>query len=584
MIRQRLLLTAYALLALVIFVDLVPFLRGGFGWRWPYLLADAPRAVGFALLTVGYVLGAWFARRRAPFAQAWAFIGGVVLGVGAVWLRNPDPLYELFARTASGLTTGPHMAAAQLDWTRATLVDWPVIMRGYDGVSQHVALAPPGLPLLYRGVAALTPAPLADALHVVLLPYQCHNYALLSYTPAEWASAAFGMAMPVWAALAVFPLWGVGKRLGYPPNEAVLLWPLVPGAIAFAGTFNTLYPALALTALWAFTFRWPGGYVAAGFICGTLTFANFSIVPLAAFFGFYALLTCRPFGAAVRAGVWFGVGFFAPWIAYAALGGPAPWTLLRTAFDIHLELDRPYLPWLWLHTWDFAIFAGLPLIVLSLWAAFKRDAVALALWLTLAAVVVSGTGRGETGRVWLFFAPFALTAVTQRNWRTTVVAHALLTAVMLVGWDVIGTDLTPPPALPQTAPASTPATVDFGGEFALVGWEVDAETEAIVLRLDWRAAERLTTPYWFAGLLVGPEGAPVGETVVWQPNATNFPATCWPPGVRVGDEIALPLPADAPPGDYYISLAAFADENNPADRIAVDGTDSQVGLGPITVR
>jgi hypothetical protein len=93
------------------------------------------------------------------------------------------------------------------------------------------------------------------------------------------------------------------------------------------------------------------------------------------------------------------------------------------------------------------------------------------------------------------------------------------------------------------------------------------------------------TPYFFAALPVAPDGS-TGEAVVWQPDATRYPTTCWLPDSVVGDTIQIPLPDDAPEGDWYISLSAFADVANPMETVAVETqgtTDRQIGLGPITV-
>jgi hypothetical protein len=78
--------------------------------------------------------------------------------------------------------------------------------------------------------------------------------------------------------------------------------------------------------------------------------------------------------------------------------------------------------------------------------------------------------------------------------------------------------------------------------------------------------------------------------VVWQPDETRYPTTCWLAGSPLGDSIRIPLPDDAPQGAWYISLTAFADVNQPLETVGVlqpalslDTTDRQVGLGPIMV-
>ncbi len=105
--------------------------------------------------------------------------------------------------------------------------------------------------------------------------------------------------------------------------------------------------------------------------------------------------------------------------------------MLRTAAVAHLAMDRPYLPWLYLHLYDYFIFTGWPLVfaslagvVFALRAVLRRrrvagDAVtdgsvgdgavlALSVAATLVVLDFSGTMRGESGRILLFMTPLLL--------------------------------------------------------------------------------------------------------------------------------------------------------------------------------
>jgi hypothetical protein len=104
----------------------------------------------------------------------------------------------------------------------------------------------------------------------------------------------------------------------------------------------------------------------------------------------------------------------------------------------------------------------------------------------------------------------------------------------------------------------------------------------VILRLDWQGIDTVTRPYFFSALLVPPSGPPLTEAVVWQP--TEYPATCWSPGEWVGDSIALPLPDNPPPGDWWISLAVLDDASHAYRPVALaGGADAQIGLGPVGV-
>src|SRR5690606_9080749 len=109
----------------------------------------------------------------------------------------------------------------------------------------------------------------------------------------------------------------------------------------------------------------------------------------------------RPWLRPVIAGIWFGVGLLIPWVCFWLIAGQTPFDLLHVALDTHLDLDRPYLPWLWLHFWDWAIFSGLPLILIWLWLAVRRlregvrpgAVLSVALLLTMLILLLSDTAR-----------------------------------------------------------------------------------------------------------------------------------------------------------------------------------------------
>ena len=618
------------LLAGILAVDLFPFLRGGYGWRWPYDPPTLIRALPLLATTALYLGGAWWllARtRRDRLLLAWSVLGTVVLTLAVLALRNDHVLQELFERTASAMTTGPHHAAAHLEWDRATLRNWPNTMAHLQTLgNRHAALSPPGLPLFYHllhTVLADLPA-VTDALYPGLLRYQCHNFNLLNYRPAEWVSAWFGMLMPLWTGLAVIPLYSVVRRL-HDRNAARMAaawWPLVPGVLMFAPNWNTAYPLLALVAFGLLRrgLAHPSGawqqappLVAAGLVGGLLTFANISTVPLLGLFGFYALLGyllherrapdppswLRP----VIVGAWFGAGLVVPWALYAALTGGNPLAISQHAMASHLDLDRPYLPWLWLHVWEWALFCGLPLVALWLVRTVRgaRDrwrgqpVLGLALLLTLLVLDVSGTARGETGRVWLYFAPFVLIAAVGavrgsdvpawRPWLAISVGQAALLLALAFGWDVIDTELTPPPD-PLDSPAlAHPASATVDDTLRLRGWEAQVTDGAIVLRLHWASRKRPTEPYWFSALLVAPDGEPLPEAAIWQPYDAAYPATCWAAGEQVGDKVRLPLPDGAAPGEWWISLSVLDYQDyTPLPLRLPDGSpDTQIGLGPVRV-
>ncbi|MFZ4815550.1 MAG: hypothetical protein ACOYL5_13515 [Phototrophicaceae bacterium] len=614
-------------LAVALAFDLNPYLRGGFGWRWGYVLPPVlPTVTLIAVVTV-YVAGAWQVLRRTRhplWALLWALVGSIAIPLCVVWQWRGDVLTALFNATVSLIATGPHHAAYALDINADLLRHWATLADGftpkgeYHYISRHVVISPPGLPLLYEGLNTLLGffPQVAERLQIALIAYQCRNYALLLYSPAELASAAFGMGMPLYAALTVFPLYGLARRLNLPAREAVLWWALVPALASFVGSWNTVYPLIGTWALWLFVTgldradgRWQ--WLWAGIVFGGLLFLNFAPIPLGLMFGFYTLLywwryerAHMSFWRPISVGLWFAFGIGIVWGGWMLWGGESPVTLIRAAFDIHLELERAYAPWLFYHTYDWLIFAGIPLALVSIVLAFRRRQMgsewALALWLSVAVIVLSGTARAETSRVWTVFTPLLVIAAAagittvgdgarRYTWLMVTVAQAALLVVVCSTWDVFGTaDAVPNPPVPTLTSVSQPADATFGGQFRLIGWEAIQEGNVLRLTLNWQPLQPTATAYWFGALLVYPDGTTPSPTWVWQPQETNYPTSCWLPGTTFSDEVMIPLPQGAPAGDYWVSLNAFInDGGSPEDILPVTLPSgeraTQVGLGAVAL-
>lgn len=621
--RSLLLLTGFsAFMALILLLDLVPFLRGGemFNWQWSHV----PVAIGRGVLAAGgvllYLILAWWSvrRERDRSALLLAIIGATLLPLLVIALRYDNVLLELAYRTISPTATGPHTAAAFIEWQHDDWRNWTARMVDFRTLSAHVALSPPGLPLFYGALNqlfAVVPA-IGETVQRALLPYQCHNYTLISYTPAEWGSIVFGVLMPLWAGLTVLPLYAIARDLI--PHQArylILLWGLIPSLMMYAPSWNTVYPLLSLIAFWLLlrglrAIRGEPRWLAAGFVTGILTFANFSTVPLAGFFGFYTLIDARlrrdrPWYRPVWVGLIFGLGLLLPWIAFFLLSQQTPLDMLAVAFEKHLALERPFVPWLWMHAWEWTLLSGLPLILLWLRgmapAIRQRRALPLALLLTLLVLLVSNTARGETGRVWLFFVPFALLAagitlahladhhpkISRRDlWLSVWVSQAMLALALITTWDVMAApDIRPRPDPPPLIPEVLPVNAAFDDQFTLIGWAGGFQDDEMILRFNWQAQQPILDDYTFSVIPVAPDGSTPLEAAVWQPDSTRYPTTCWLPGQTISDMISLTVPQSIPPGDWYISLRAFADVNNPENSLLItlpDGTQQrQIGLGPV---
>lgn len=628
-----------ALFSTLLFFDLWPFLRGDFGWRWPHEPATGQTLLillsGAALLAV-YLAGVWFLRRRPTWLYlTWVVLGTAVIAVHFLWLYG-HPFDILYRRTVSTLVTGGYMTSAEQLDTLDDIRAWPEMMAsGALGDHTHVSISPPGWPALYFATTQLLaqfPA-LSEAASLWLRPWLCDYAFVMAHTPAEITSAWLGILSPLWGALTAVPLYLLGRdlrdeQLG---RGAAAGWVLVPALMLFMGTMNTPYPFMALLVLWFLvkgllvdSGPWVvGGWlVLAGLGTAVCLAFNFALAPLLLWAGWLTLAFwwfhphreerahwTRPF----LIGAVYGVGLLTGFGLYWLITGHHLLGLLPMAMDTHLTLDRPYLPWVWLHTWDVVLFGGLPIFLYFLYGAWRLPdratrAFALALLLTLVTMVLSGTARGETGRVWMFFMPGILLVATavvvnknssRREVALLLGAQALWFVTMVGTIRAVGIEIPPPVAYTAVVapPLDTPATpvnALFGDEMRLQSYQAtyNPVQNELALALQWQPEQQMTEGYFFSAVVVDSNGTAV-HTATWSPLNYQYPTTCWyhtplAEGETVQDRIEIELPVANAATPLWLSFSAFSvDENNQPAYLPVtlptgEVDPQQVGLGPVS--
>ncbi len=633
--RQKswLLWTIVALIGLVLLAFLLdwwPFLRGGYGWRWPYVAPTwnrLPRMLPALLVLILYVAGLRFLNRRAgKLFLLLVFVVSLLLPIALLYWWG-EPLRQLFTRTISGLTTGGFAVATQITNWQETWSHWPDLMPGWESTSSHMAVSPPGWPLLYHafmlGLARLPT--LSNSAGMAVRPLVCDNVPLMNLSNAQFAASWLGIAAPLWVALTVFPMfaWLRSAAGTETAKVAIAWWPLVPSLAMFLGTLNSPYPLVATLIVWWLwsglqaqsSWRGRGLLVLAGAVTAVAILFSFSFVPLLLFAALLAwvagwrregeawsLAVKRPF----HTGFFFALGLLLVFGLYTIALGHSPLDIWRSTTAYHFDLERPYFPWLWLHSWDFVIFFGLPafsLFLLSL-SDRRRGAgfqLSLSLALCLFIVVLSGTARGETGRIWSLFMPVALvgTAVTytQLSLKFQRIFFSLQMG-WLVGLFIVlpttGSAIAAPPAYADIAFPPDPATVipvaaNFEDVLVLRGFQAngDAAEQAIRLNLIWEKPSPMAVPYFFSVIPVGPAGQ-VAAPFTWQPFDYQFPTTCWAQAAGpLVDQVEVPLGEAAATGDWWLSLTVFAlppgGEPQPLTVQTTAGTaETQIGLGPVS--
>lgn len=599
------------LLALVILFDLIPWVRGGYGWRWEY---DPARSlpVFLALFIAGYIgVGAWLLNRRAR--PRWfllvGFIAAALIPILAVSLRG-DVLYTLFSRIFSEVASHHMVGAASVNWTGGEWRDWPAVMAR---IGSHVGTSPPALLLAYGLVTDIADKTgLAAPLSSPLIAALCTDYKLYDFTAAEIASGWLGVLYPVWAAFAVFPLYRLSRDIGGKrPEAVVLLWPLVPALSGFAASNSTLFPIFALLMalpLVGKQTRWRAG--CAGLFFGLATFTNLALLPLVGFAGYFVLARwffTRPrpsFLHPVMLGVAFGVGALIPWAVWWLFTGDTPLDILRQSLSYHLELDRPYWFWVWFHVFDWALWGGLAFIVTAGVLIRRRwtdrvaspDAAALgvALVLTVFTLTVSGITRGESGRIWLFLTPFALaflSTLDRWRWLHLAIGQSVLTLALIFAVDAFNAPDVPAAPFLLTADSSAQSVERFAENgvpsFAILAYDARLDNEMLNLSLTISGIQPPLTPAWFGMVLVAPDGT-VTPSEPLQPldpqSGERHPATCWASEKTATVVLSQPLDAPLPNGDgYYISLSVYDYRANGAVWTLADGAETQIGLGPFTL-
>lgn len=632
--RGILIFTAAFLLLLAL--NIIPEMRGGWGWRWPYGLPDSVlRLLPLAVALIVYLGGVLWTRRAERLRVVWAILGAVVLSIAAMAVRG-DPLYLAFTRTVSPVYSGASTVAVHhMDDVDTALKNWPSIMADLAESSNiHMALSPPGKALVHRWLADGFEAvdPLARPISDALRPMQCSALPVMAYTRGEMAATLFGLLMPLWSALTILPLYAVGVQMADRDSAARMVqwWPLVPSTLFFAISWNSVYPllvtsafALLVTALkrnrMSFAF-------ASGLLMSVATFMNFSVVPALMLMGWVALgngylvdrgarRDLRWLRKPVTVGLWYGLGLLVTWALFWIVSRHTPLTILQTAFDQHLSIERDYVIWLVLHVYDLILFAGWPLVLLALvlaWRVFRKhnslDLTALAViaaLLTMLIVTLSDTARGETARVWLFFVPFLLLAVMRfgrdsSGWdMPLMVGQAATVLVILAVIPQMATFLDDPPDAPREdigtldgfeviTGLATFDGGDYGGAFALDGYRVvpDPAAQAMTFELFWRGVQPTERPYEFE-MIARAENPTDGEIVSephrWYAQNGAYLPTCWREGDSIRDIVVLRLPPVSEPVIWDVTIRAVDDRLDAQMAITLsDGTRSDaLALDPV---
>jgi hypothetical protein len=436
--RVALVVSVLALAAVLL--DLTPLLRGPAPyppeWRWD-LRAGATSGRWLAVLATGTTLLALAGlpsaggRRRAAIVVAAAVAAGWVFQLSLAGLEPAGAPRTLMERALSRTSTS-YLTVAESDEARdpAAFLDHhaarlPEMQKG----AKHAATHPPGPVLFYRGLIALFEAA-PSASTAMLTAGGIDPDAGRRPAPVRAAALAGPLLITFLCAAAAWPVAALARAGGLDaPRAARLaaLWPLLPGPALMAPHFDQMLalPVTAAAALLA-SAAWSAGpaliarALAAGLCAGIAMQVSYGAAAFVVIAGAAALaLVGRVDRAPVPAVAW-AAAACALVILLPVVWGHEPIAAARTALAIHREAftePRSYTTWLVFNPLDLAIFAGLPVVLVGLVrlarpaparGPFDRMRAALAAGLAL--LLISGTVRGEIGRIAIPLMPALLVA------------------------------------------------------------------------------------------------------------------------------------------------------------------------------
>lgn len=614
--------------------NIVPALRGGWGWRWPYERpSDWQPVIVLGLLIAIYIGGAWWLRSRS-IALVWAVVAGLFIALGVQNVRG-NPFFMLFSHTVSPVQTGASTVAVQYfgeDGAQETLRNWPEVMRDAEAKTiTHFTTSPPGQALVHHWLTELTGPlePLSRPASMALRPYQCSTLGVMRYERGDVVSAGIGMLMPLWAALAVLPIYFLIRELIQDREAAVRAaqwWPLVPSLLLFAPTWSTFYPFLSATTIAFLVMGLKRRRLVYCFLSGIVmsvaTFLNFAILPILGLSGLFTLMMAYfrkdRWHWPLLVGAWFAAGLSTVWLVFWHISGLTPLDILEVTFEQHLDIERNYFIWLLLHPYDMLMFAGWPLALLGLWGVWRAirrlylgeegwqhvDVLAMSLAATVIILDVTGITRGESARIWLFFVPLVLAAgstffLHSSTWDIPLlIGQGISVVVMGAVLPVVTFDMNPPVEGPRIDVAQLEGAEfhpvnavfesgEYEGRFRLIAYRfvADPARRSVAVEFVWEGEEQVERPYHFEvlayagnrhdGLIVVPHE--------WYSQRGHYLPTCWQPNERIHELEVIALPVISEPVVWKLELRAIDEYTGDMMLVAEGASDdtSTVTLGPI---
>jgi hypothetical protein len=430
----------------------VPFgIPGQWVWRQNQLalqLAPAGWAAFALILLVWFVSRPdWWENQRPPARAAMLFLLILVAFGLQVGLLNATglPWVTPGAVIASPVATTYYSVALDVRDPVTWIASYADQMRA---LPYHARTHPPGFVLLFIALRRICEAAFPHPPQILTTIAESYRVFGIGPTPTDAAAAIAGAFLfALIGALSLWPFYLLARRFMSADAAlcAVLLMAAMPALLLFGASSDEVVLTLTILVIYLSysALRPPVGQERVSCPPWLLSFLAGITLAIALFFTLGALILIAWLvlwiivgiarsadrGAAARralAGIAAAaVGFLAFYLVLYLALGYHPIAVAREGLFAHrgvttVEAARSYWAWLIMDPVELIVFAGLPLVAAAFWSwrGIARDpesarlrAFLLAWFIAVVLLDLSGTVRGEVGRIWLFLLwPAALAA------------------------------------------------------------------------------------------------------------------------------------------------------------------------------
>ncbi len=607
-----------------VWLDLSPYLRGPDEWRWTLRSIQSPERLLVPIIALGlyvFITARWLNRSVFSAEKFLLFItvAAAIIQFALAFAVSRYPLLEFFGPTVSVHNSGYFSTAIANNDLTSLLSNYPQIM---PSLPIHAQSHPPGPIMMQRLGWEFFQAlpPLADSIAMPLRALQCHNPGLMALDNPQIASALIGMLIPLIGALAVWPMYAFGKRIigSQAALIAVALFPIMPLFALWPTQWDQVYPLLLFTSLYFMHTGLESRSIAKVFLAGIplsiatfFSVGNVVLIAIVALYGFTYHLAISPsrhlsISHSLVLVVSFLLGCASIWIGYALIYRVNPIDVLSTGSRLAFESttgNRSYLLWLLWNPIDFITFLGLPiavLLLLNLKKILKPSKsllpLVVATFATFILLDLSGSVRGEVGRLWIYFGPLMLliagSTLQEARSKEQEASHAPRPAqyALLIGlvslqlitlntrWLVNDSYLDEPPDRSPIFIAPQPQTVtdtSFGQQIALYGYDLASHNSSIDLTLYWQARAQPVHAYTVFVHLLNAAGRQIGQQDNMPMDDQSITA-CWQSGEYILDSHTVEFDQSAP-RPYSLEIGLYILETG--ERLPLDdGAGTSVKL------